>query len=133
MTSRVIASCPTEACVICHAPVYTCELGECPEGEDGRHMAGGELSSGGWVCSEACDEAATAWPPRVDRRLIAHRVFGLVMVWLCVFWMFLAQPVARQQALGLSMIVTALWGLIHWALTKLPPEPRGRVTSRGRR
>lgn len=123
--------CGIEACLICSAPVFTCELGDCPEGFE--HQEGGKLVSGAWVCSETCWETATVFPPRVDRSLIVHRVVGLAMVWLCLFGMFLAQPIARQQALGLSIIVTALWGLIHWALTKLPPEPRGTVTSRGRR
>lgn len=134
MTARPIASrCQTAPCVICEAPVHTCELGECPDGADMAHMDGGQLGSGAWVCSEACWETASAWPPPVDRERIAKRALGLFMVWLCCFGLFVSQPIPLLRATALSLIVAALWGLIHWAAMRLPPDPVARLTSRGRR
>lgn len=130
LDERRTCVCPIEACVICRAPVHTCELGECPEGE--RHMAGGELSSGGWVCSETCWETATAWPPKRDRLTTLRRVLAGLALSLAAT-SFMVPAAGPQLGVALSGLLAALLCALFALLEKLPAESSGTVASRGRR
>ena len=55
---RNMGDCPTSPCVVCNEPVCTLELDECS-----AHRDGCELNGGGWTCSEACYDKATADDP----------------------------------------------------------------------
>jgi hypothetical protein len=118
--------CDVEACLMCQAPVFTCELGECPEGFD--HRAGSQLTSGAWVCSETCWESASTWPPKVDRRLIVHRGIALLAMVL-VLTSFFAPVLEWRAALALAGTTAALIGIVFYLCELLPPAGRGGVRS----
>jgi hypothetical protein len=118
--------CEVEACVVCSAPVFTCELGECPEAFE--HQTGGQLVSGAWVCSEMCWETATAWPPKLDAKLLVHRGIGLLGMVL-VLTSFFAPVMAWRAALALSGVTAALVGLVFYLCELLPPAGGGGVRS----
>jgi hypothetical protein len=131
MPAGVAVRCVMADCVVCRAAVHTCELAECPDGF--LHFDGGQLSSGGWVCSERCWERATAWPRPMDRALGAARAMLALAIFVGAFVFYRQTPLPTIIALPLALILAGLFVAVLHLVEAAPSKGPGRVVSRGRR
>lgn len=123
-----VAPCPTTECVVCSAVVFACELDSCPVG----HLDGGQLTSGGWCCSEKCWESATAWPPPMDRALRLARLLLAVAIFAGALVYYLGTPLPLWLALPLAGILAGLIVGLLLLAEAAPAKGPGQVTG-GRR
>lgn len=130
MRTAAVVRCLTADCVVCGAEVWTCDGPEsCPP----EHAFGGQLSGGGWVCSEACWEAAMAWPRPMDRALATWRVSLAFLIFAGAFVYFRAQPLLPVWlALALAFVLAASIVSALLLAEAVPAKGRGR-SSGGRK